>query len=127
MYAGGQRLHTLGTAAPGQLDSPAASLLRICTIRSSHPRVAALGCTHGPSPSPAAQQHQGPHGPHTAMILWSDTWGLLWGLHQASQWRGSLRPALVTQESYWGWFSLFISLVWRVGEKGVEFGPVLQG
>lgn len=72
MYTGGQRLHTLGTAAPGQLDSPAASLLRICTIRSSHPRVATLGCTHGPSPSPTAQQHQGLHGPHTAMILWSD-------------------------------------------------------
>lgn len=55
---------------------------------SPHPRVAALGCTHGPSPFPTAQQHQGPHWPHTAMILWSDTWGLLWGLHQASQSRG---------------------------------------
>ena len=87
MHTGGQRLCTLGTAAVGQLDSPAASFLPFCTIRSPHPRVAALGCTHGPSPSPAAQQYPGPHWPHTATILWSDTWGLLWGLHQASQCR----------------------------------------
>ena len=88
MHTGGQRLCTLGTAALGQLDSPAASFLPFCTIRSPHPRVAALGCTHGPSPSPAAQQYPGPHWPHTATILCSDTWGLLWGLHQASQCRG---------------------------------------
>lgn len=113
-----EALLALGTAAPGQLDSPL--LLSCISAGAPHCRVAALGCTHGPLPFPTAQQHQGPHWPHTAMILWSDTWGLLWGCTRPLRVMGIAEVCSCdTGELLRVVQSVCLSGFWRVEEKGV--------